>query len=234
MGGTWYSDDKKTAFKVLERDEISTFIKIKFGSAVPEKSEANDKAEIRQENRNVHLASQGKIDYDQVDKQSSHEEQNAKMHASIAVTKDEFQNQLASKIDVDPMQEQRVESILEINDERSRDAYHNQNINGRIASLLRKNAAFFVAVSILNFLMAVLITIFCFIFPNAFENVKLSLGKAWGWLKLKFDSGISYGLELPNLGMRVIKVGASPFDWMWRFLGCVGKCFGISLPSITM
>merc|ERR1711894_161668 len=147
MGGTWYSDDKKTAFKVLERDEISTFIKVKFGSAVPEKSEANDKGEIRQENRNVHLASQGKIDYDQVDKQSSHEELNAKMHASIEVTKDEFQNQLASKeIGVDPMQEQRVESIMEINDERSRDSYHNQNSNGRIASLLRKNAAFFVAV----------------------------------------------------------------------------------------
>ena len=30
--GVWYSDDKKTAFKVLERDEKSTSIKLTFGT----------------------------------------------------------------------------------------------------------------------------------------------------------------------------------------------------------
>merc|ERR1711894_375724 len=158
-----------------------------------------------------------------------------KLHASMEVTNDAFQNNLGSKeIDGNPMQEQRIEKQMEINKERSREDDYSPNTNGRVKSLLTENAIFFVTVGILNFTMAVLITTFCFIFPNAFKNIKLSIGKAWDWLKLKLDSGVTLGLELPNLGIRAVKVAASPFTWMWRFLGCVGKCFGVSMPRITM
>jgi len=242
--GKWYSDDKKTAFKVLERDEKSTFVKITFGSGATKESQTNDNSVIRQENKNNLLASEGKIDYNQVDKQIIQEEQNTKLHAPIEVTSDEFQNQLAPKaIDGNQEQDKGVETQMEVNEERSKedDYYQNskiyqkyQNRNGRITSLLTENAAFFVTVAILNLTMAVLITMFCFIFPNAFENVKLSMGNAWGWLKHKFGSVITLALELHNLGMRAVKVALSPFDWMWRFLGCVGKCLGVRMPTITM
>jgi len=86
--------------------------------------------------------------------------------------------------------------------------------------------------------LAVLITVFCFIFPNAFGNAKASVGRARDWALPKIDAGINFGLELPSLGMNGVKIGGSflahPFNWMWSFLSCVGKCFGLGIPKFNI
>merc|ERR1711981_885202 len=109
---------------------------------------------------------------------------------------------------------------------------------GNFISFVTDHAAFFIVLSILNFTLAVLITVFCFIFPNAFGNAKASVGRARDWALPKIDAGIKFGLELPSLGMNGVKIGGSflahPFNWLWSFLSCVGKCFGLRIPKINI
>jgi len=106
-----------------------------------------------------------------------------------------------------------------------------------IAHFVTNHAAFFIALSIVNFTLAVLITLFCFIFPGAYENIKISVGKARDWTISKIEVGVTYGHELPTIGMDIVQKGTSfvshPFNWTWRFLNCIGNCLGLKLPSFS-
>merc|ERR1712048_380528 len=106
-----------------------------------------------------------------------------------------------------------------------------------IAKFVANHAVIFIALSIINFTLAVLITLFCFVFPGAYENIKSEIGKARDWTISKVELGVTYGQELPNVGLNYaqkgIEVFSSPFSWMWRFLNCIGKCFGLQMPDVS-
>jgi len=106
-----------------------------------------------------------------------------------------------------------------------------------IANFVASHAAFFVALSIINFTLAVLITLFCFVCPGTYENIKVTIGKIRAWAAEKIELGISYGLELPNYAMNLGHQGNAcislPFYWMWRFLNCIGRCLGLKMPTIS-
>jgi len=106
-----------------------------------------------------------------------------------------------------------------------------------IANFVGNHAAFFVALSIVNFTFAVLITLFCFVCPGTYENIKVTIGKVRAWTAEKIELGISYGLELPNYVMNLGHQGNAcislPFYWVWRFLNCIGRCLGLKMPTIS-
>lgn len=107
-----------------------------------------------------------------------------------------------------------------------------------IDNFVSNHAAFFVALSIVNFTLAVLITLFCFVFPGAYGHIEAALGKARDWTSSKIEAGVTYGQELPYIGKNMAQKGTTylslPFNWMWRFLGCMGRCFGLKMPSINL
>ena len=74
--------------------------------------------------------------------------------------------------------------------------------------------------SLLNLTMALLITILCFICPTALKDLR-------NWTKAKLDFGMS-------MGSKGVQIGLKPFAWMWRFLNCVGKCFGFRMPDMSL
>jgi len=104
----------------------------------------------------------------------------------------------------------------------------------------------------LNVAIAILLTLFCFIFPNALRNAKDAAGNAKDWAKEKLVAGFNLGLGWPKSvldGMKYLSIhvggmwGAmkvesthvgekvlNPFKWTWRFLKCVGTCLGLAIP----
>lgn len=125
--------------------------------------------------------------------------------------------------------------------------------DGKFVSFIKENITFFIAFSMLNFTMAVLLTLLCFIFPNAIGNAKDAAGYARDWAKPKLDAGINFGLSLPKLGLGAMKFGGKvgldamktggtnaseiffrPFSWTWRFLKCFGTCSRLDVPRIPL
>merc|ERR1712179_833452 len=57
------------------------------------------------------------------------------------------------------------------------------------------------------------------------------------WTASKIEAGITYSQEIPNFGMNMVQKSATvlslPFNWMWRFLNCIGKCFGLKMPEFS-
>merc|ERR1711894_645050 len=110
--------------------------------------------------------------------------------------------------------------------------------DSNIAYFVSNHALFFVALSIANFALAVLITLFCFVFPGAYGTMKSAIVKARDWTASKIEAGITYSQEIPNFGMNMVQKSATvlslPFNWMWRFLNCIGKYFGLKMPEFSL
>merc|ERR1712224_538702 len=277
--GVWYSDDKTTGFKVIERSEKSTSIRLDFSSnkLKPKEESSKDFAaggkestdelvnnvkeemlstrEIKEENT-VDKVTQSQIEHEKIEidnelnksitKSSNVNVINAKLSMQM---KDETKAEVeANTIEHSTKQNSSNAIDLNANEEVVVDPAENPLIlepevtkqrtdDSSIANFVADHAAFFVALSIVNFTLAVLITLFCFVFPGAYEHIKATIGKVRAWTAEKVELGFSYGLEIPNYGMILGQRGTAcislPFNWMWRFLNCIGKCLGLKMPTIS-
>jgi hypothetical protein len=193
--GKWFSDDKKTAFKVLERTEQSTSIKLTFGNETNKSSEPtiinNEEVWAAKEDEEVEIGA----GITEGEPQSISENTNN-------VTKDQKQNECDDNL----CQEETEPSIADQ--------------NRTLKSFLADHGLLLIGLSLLNLTMALLITILCFICPTALEDLR-------NWTKAKLDVGLS-------MGSKGVQIGIKPFTWMWRFLNCVGKCFGFRMPDMSL
>jgi len=276
--GVWYSDDK-TSFKVIERSEKSTSIRLDFSSNKLKPNEESSKdfaaggkestdelvnnvkeemlstREIKEENT-VDRVTQSQIEHEKMEidnelnksitKSSNVNVINAKLSMQM---KDETKAEIeANAIEHSTKQTSSNAIDLNANEEVVVDPAENPLIlepevtkqrtdDSSIANFVANHAAFFVALSIVNFTLAVLITLLCFVFPGAYENIKVTTGKLRAWAVEKIELGFSYGLEMPNYGINLGHRGTAcislPFNWMWRFINCIGKCLGLKMPTIS-
>jgi len=257
--GDWYSEDKITDFKVLERNEQSTSIKIKFGengliereTVSKEYAEGskkmddefiNEKKDEMSPTNNVDSGDMTKMKSSFMQQENSKTSNLRNIRSNgievNEVSQENLNNQDALTHSRFPIVDNEVSTLQaeEISQLES-NSYDDKPEESNIAHFVSNHSAFFIALSIVNFTLAVLITLFCFIFPGAYENIKISVGKARDWTLSRIEVGVTYGHELPNFGMNIVQKGTSfishPFNWMWRFLNYVGNCFGLKIPSIS-
>jgi len=141
----WFSDDKKTAFKVLERTEQSKSIKLTFGSGIDgntdskiiNNEEVSAEKEIEEE---IEIGSGYKMEG---------EPQNGNESADN-VTKDQPSNEMN-------------EDLCKVETEPN---------NKTLKSFLADHGLLLIGLSFLNLTMALLITTLCFICPTALEDLR--------------------------------------------------------------
>ena len=226
--GVWYSDDKITGFKVFERTEKSTSIRIEFGKNKSVKRETISKEfaegsnslddEIVNEKEDEIISTNDFSRDDLIDKHGNPQYDEEKMEIKEAYTnkssngnistdlsreKDAFQSEtLLHVIKENVKDETSFGKEIEVNEEVSVNPAEQkpllESTNDKekvedtiIANFVSNHAAFFIALSIVNFTLAVLITLFCFVFPGAYGHIKSTLGKARDWFSSKIEAGIT-------------------------------------------
>lgn len=258
--GKWYSVDGKVAFLVLDEKRKTTTVSINFEKAgeviteVVRSGSVKAGADKQSGNREVHMRARAK-DTDAISLKADRDEEMFDIQNQSVKKDNNITRTAATKRSIEETISAADESPVPLADDNSihitSSARHsnkatsskerNRNSDGALISFVKSNPVVFGVFDILTLIVAMLITLLCFLFPKTFTNVNQGVVDLKNWAKPKLNAGINLGISMPNLAITKLKILAGakaagkctvPFGWIWCFVSCIGKCLGLSLPGI--